>query len=66
MDDLVRRQEQYSARDLDYCAPLGKSDHVLLSFKVVFKGYNIDEPALTLNYNKDSYTSIGQALDELD
>ncbi len=43
-----------------------KSDHILLSFKIAFECYNIDEQAPTLNHNKADYTAISQALDDLD
>ncbi len=62
LDDLIITQEETEITELEYLSPLGKSDHVVLSFKYVLKGNYVESPVEQLNYYKADYPAIQKGL----
>ncbi len=59
LDDLIITQEETEITEL---SPLGKRDHVVLSFKHMLKGNYVASPVELLTYYKADYPAIHKGL----
>ena len=66
LDDLILTNEELMISDLNYLSPLGKSDHVVISFSYKFSGSTIEKPQNKPNYNKANYKKMEEDLGTID
>ena len=63
--DIIITNEEGTIQNLEYLAPLGKSDHSILKFSIACEApYN--PPKIKIQYDKGDYKSMLKSLQEID
>ena len=64
--DLVFTNEENMVNSIEYCSPLGNSDHVVLTFKVTLYIEHIRNPLPKFQYHKGNYECMNCNIKEID
>jgi hypothetical protein len=60
--DLIITPEDNSVQDIQYCSPLGKSDHSCLLFKYIYYSEKKQKPRKVYIYDRGNYNQIKEEL----